>query len=189
MYYGEYFASVDEFYRAVDDYIFWYNNTRFQQRFKGLTPMHYRNQALEGLNHLELTQSGKRGAVQHHIIAASTIKKEKASLPMGMMRSNAPAIQMEKADHKLTQSWGRGTKSKKYQETQAQLVREGRIDEAFQGEYGYIKSMFPGKYDQALDEMIDDALSRGFLSKDFRTADSLAAGNLPIDSHVTALPA
>lgn len=49
--------------------------------------------------------------------------------------------------------------------------------------------IFPGKYDQALDEMIDDALSRGFLSKDFRTADSLAAGILPIDSHVTALPA
>ncbi|WP_410494657.1 ALF repeat-containing protein [Corynebacterium belfantii] len=126
---------------------------------------------------------------RHHIIAASTIKREKASLPMGMTHSNAPAIQMEKADHKLTQSWGRGTKSKKYQEKQAQLVREGRIDEAFQGEYEYIKSMFLGKYDQALDEMIDDALSRGFLSKDFRTADSLAAGNLPIDSHVTALPA
>ncbi|UJL55007.1 hypothetical protein FE380_10980 [Corynebacterium diphtheriae] len=41
-----YFASVDEFYRAVDDYIFWYNNTRLQQRFKGLTPMQYRNQTL-----------------------------------------------------------------------------------------------------------------------------------------------
>ncbi|MBG9334725.1 IS3 family transposase, partial [Corynebacterium belfantii] len=25
MYCGVYFASVDEFYRAVDDYIFWYN--------------------------------------------------------------------------------------------------------------------------------------------------------------------
>ncbi|AEX66657.1 transposase [Corynebacterium diphtheriae] len=37
MYYGEYFASVDEFYRVVDDYIFWYNSARLQQRFKGLT--------------------------------------------------------------------------------------------------------------------------------------------------------
>lgn len=26
MYYGEYFAHADEFYQAVDDYIFWYNN-------------------------------------------------------------------------------------------------------------------------------------------------------------------
>ncbi|MHC9553493.1 IS3 family transposase, partial [Corynebacterium diphtheriae] len=59
-----YFASVDEFYQAVDDYIFWYNNTRLQQRFKGLTPMHYRNQTLEGPNHLELNQSNFRGLVQ-----------------------------------------------------------------------------------------------------------------------------
>ncbi|MEL6051631.1 integrase core domain-containing protein [Corynebacterium rouxii] len=64
MYYGEYFASVDEFYRAVDDYIFWYNNARLQQRFKGLTPMHYRNQTLEGPNRLELNQSNLWGLVQ-----------------------------------------------------------------------------------------------------------------------------
>lgn len=49
MYYGEHFASVDEFYRAVDDYIFWYNNDRLQQRFKGLTPMQYRDQTLKAL--------------------------------------------------------------------------------------------------------------------------------------------
>ncbi|PLW03051.1 transposase [Corynebacterium ulcerans] len=49
MYYGEYFAHADEFYQAVDDYIFWYNNDRLQQRLKGLTPMEYRNQTLEAL--------------------------------------------------------------------------------------------------------------------------------------------
>ncbi|MBG9259435.1 MULTISPECIES: IS3 family transposase, partial [Corynebacterium] len=27
----------------------WYNTERIQQRLKGLTPMHYRNQALEPL--------------------------------------------------------------------------------------------------------------------------------------------
>ncbi|MDK7122275.1 IS3 family transposase [Pauljensenia sp. UMB6358] len=43
------YVSVDELYRAVDDYIFWYNNTRLQKRFKGLTPMQYRNQTLETL--------------------------------------------------------------------------------------------------------------------------------------------
>ncbi|CAB0886832.1 transposase [Corynebacterium diphtheriae] len=52
------------FYRAVDDYIFWYNNDRLQQRFKGLTPMHYRNQTLEGPNRLELNQSNLWGLVQ-----------------------------------------------------------------------------------------------------------------------------
>lgn len=46
MYHGESFDSVDEFYQAVDDYIFWYNNDRLQQRFKGLAPMEYRNLTL-----------------------------------------------------------------------------------------------------------------------------------------------
>lgn len=49
MYHGEAFASIEEFCQAVDDYIFWYNNTRLQKRIKNLAPMQYRNQALEGL--------------------------------------------------------------------------------------------------------------------------------------------
>ena len=47
MYHGEFFANVDQLCQAVDDYIFWYNNDRLQQRFKGLTPIQYRNQPLE----------------------------------------------------------------------------------------------------------------------------------------------
>ncbi|WP_412728271.1 IS3 family transposase [Corynebacterium belfantii] len=41
--------SLEEFTQAVEDYIQWYNTERIQQRLKGLTPMHYRNQALETL--------------------------------------------------------------------------------------------------------------------------------------------
>ncbi|AKK02737.1 transposase [Corynebacterium epidermidicanis] len=47
MYHGETFTSLDDFYHALDDYIYWYNHERIQQRLKGLTPMHYRNQTLE----------------------------------------------------------------------------------------------------------------------------------------------
>ncbi|WP_407921621.1 IS3 family transposase [Corynebacterium epidermidicanis] len=47
MYHGESFTSQDDFYHALDDYIHWYNHERIQQRLKGLTPMHYRNQTLE----------------------------------------------------------------------------------------------------------------------------------------------
>ncbi|MBG9245085.1 IS3 family transposase, partial [Corynebacterium belfantii] len=43
------FGTVEEFTQAVEDYIQWYNTERIQQRLKGLTPMHYRNQALETL--------------------------------------------------------------------------------------------------------------------------------------------
>ncbi len=49
MFHGETFSSIEEFCKAVDDYIFWYNNTRLQQRIKDLAPMHYRNQALDPL--------------------------------------------------------------------------------------------------------------------------------------------
>ncbi|HBC7266703.1 TPA: IS3 family transposase, partial [Corynebacterium striatum] len=34
------------FCQAIDDYILWYNTTRLQEQFKGLAPMHYRNQTL-----------------------------------------------------------------------------------------------------------------------------------------------
>lgn len=104
-----------------------------------------------------------------------------------MKPNNAPAIQMDPADHRNTLSWGNSAAAKKYQEEQAQLVREGRIDEAFQREYEDIKSTFNGKYDQALDEMIDDALARGFLSKDFRTGNTRIADNLAMDSNTTTL--
>ncbi|MBF0807226.1 hypothetical protein E4U03_01150, partial [Rothia nasimurium] len=35
--------------QAVDDYIYWYNNGRLQERLKGLAPMGYRSQALAAL--------------------------------------------------------------------------------------------------------------------------------------------
>ena len=49
MYHGEVFGTVAEFNQAIDEYIGWYNTERVQQRLKGLTPMQYRNQALEPL--------------------------------------------------------------------------------------------------------------------------------------------
>lgn len=88
---------------------------------------------------------------------------------------------------KETLSWGSKPAAKKYQEEQAQLIREGKIDEAFQREYEDIKSTFNGKYDQVLDEMIDDALARGFLSKDFRAGNTRIADNLAMDSNTTTL--
>lgn len=47
MYHGESFADLAKFYQALDDYIYWYNHDRIQQRLKGLAPMQYRNQTLE----------------------------------------------------------------------------------------------------------------------------------------------
>ncbi|WP_423817608.1 IS3 family transposase [Rothia nasimurium] len=49
MYHGESFASVEDFCQVVDDYIYWYNNGRLQERLEGLAPMWYRSQALAAL--------------------------------------------------------------------------------------------------------------------------------------------
>ena len=49
MYHGEVFDTVEEFINALDGYIEWYNTERVQQRLKGLTPMQYRNQAIQRL--------------------------------------------------------------------------------------------------------------------------------------------
>lgn len=49
VYHGESFASVEDFCQAVDDYIYWYNNGRLQERLEGLAPMGYRSQALAAL--------------------------------------------------------------------------------------------------------------------------------------------
>lgn len=47
MFHGEYFATVDDFIASVDDYMHWYNAERIQERLKGMTPMEYRNHALQ----------------------------------------------------------------------------------------------------------------------------------------------
>lgn len=46
MFHGETFTTVDEFIQALDDYMAWYNHQRVQERLEGMTPMEYRNHAL-----------------------------------------------------------------------------------------------------------------------------------------------
>jgi len=40
------YKDIDELSKAIDKYIYYYNNERIKSRLKGLTPMEYRNQAL-----------------------------------------------------------------------------------------------------------------------------------------------
>ncbi len=48
MFHGERFISEEELQQAIDSYIDWHNN-QMQTRTKDLTPMEYRNQALQTL--------------------------------------------------------------------------------------------------------------------------------------------
>ena len=46
MYYLRKFDNFDELKLAIDNYIEFYNNRRFQKRLKGLSPIEYRTQTL-----------------------------------------------------------------------------------------------------------------------------------------------
>ena len=41
------FKSLEQLEQEIKDYIKWYNNKRISTNLKGLTPIEYRNQALE----------------------------------------------------------------------------------------------------------------------------------------------
>ena len=40
------YKTIDDLIKAIEDYIYYYNNDRIKSRLKGLTPIEYRNQAL-----------------------------------------------------------------------------------------------------------------------------------------------
>ncbi|XMB86023.1 IS3 family transposase [Mycoplasmatota bacterium WC44] len=46
MYNGKKFKNYDELKKAIDSYIFFYNNQRFQAKLKSMAPNKYRSHAL-----------------------------------------------------------------------------------------------------------------------------------------------
>jgi hypothetical protein len=63
---------------------------------------------------------------------------------------------MDEADHVATSSWGRGDGPEAWRATQADLISQGRADEAMQMDIDDVVSRFPGKYNNAIGQMIDD---------------------------------
>lgn len=47
MYHGQYFKDADELIEKIEEYIIYYNTKRIKVKLKGLTPVEYRNQALQ----------------------------------------------------------------------------------------------------------------------------------------------
>ncbi|MFV0447380.1 MAG: IS3 family transposase, partial [Vibrio sp.] len=47
MYHGQSFTDADELIANIEEYIEYYNTKRIKVKFKGLTPIEYRNQALQ----------------------------------------------------------------------------------------------------------------------------------------------
>ncbi|STC69064.1 transposase-like protein [Corynebacterium pilosum] len=69
-------------------------------------------------------------------------------------------------DHAKTWSFRNLKGADEYRAMQGQLLREGKIDEVFQIEYDFLTgSESGGRYNQALEETIDYALEKGFITK------------------------
>ncbi|WP_055527984.1 hint domain-containing protein [Streptomyces graminilatus] len=69
---------------------------------------------------------------------------------------SGPAIRMEKADHRQIYSTGQGSRPepKEWLRMQKSLVASGRIDRAMMNDINDVISRFPGKYNNAIGEMI-----------------------------------
>lgn len=67
----------------------------------------------------------------------------------------APASWMETADHMKTASWGNSKAAEAYRQQQAELIRQGRLQEAIQMDINDIRSKFGNKYDANIKEMLD----------------------------------
>jgi len=53
---------------------------------------------------------------------------------------------MKIADHKKTASWGSSAEAKAYREKQAQLIKDGKFDEAQKMDIQDVRSKFGKKY-------------------------------------------
>jgi hypothetical protein len=65
-----------------------------------------------------------------------------------------PAVQMEIADHMETPSWGSRASSIQYRLEQEALIKQGKLAEAIQRDIDFVTKKFPGKYDEAIREML-----------------------------------
>lgn len=66
---------------------------------------------------------------------------------------DCPAIAMDYADHRQTASCGSSLEAREYRAKQANLIKEGKFDEALQMDIDDIKEKFGNKYDEAIAEM------------------------------------
>lgn len=85
----------------------------------------------------------------------------------GLRFEDGPCIAMDKEDHRKTASWGMATEAKNYRAQQADLISEGKFKEALKLDIDDLRNpdkFEPGKYDKAIQEMLDYAESKGYIS-------------------------
>ncbi len=68
-------------------------------------------------------------------------------------RNDGPAIAMEYEDHRETASCGNSREAREYRAKQAELIQDGKFEEAMQMDIDDIHEKFGDKYDEGIDQM------------------------------------
>lgn len=77
--------------------------------------------------------------------------------------NDGPAIVMDREDHRQTASCGNSREAQEYRAKQAQLISEGKFEEAMQMDIDDIHDKFGSKYDEAIEEMKAYAKEQGYI--------------------------
>ncbi len=94
------------------------------------------------------------GGERHHCPANSV---------NGLTTYSGPAIRMLKEDHARTASYGSSAAAVAYRSEQKALIQQGKFEEAMQMDIDDIRSLFGSKYNDAIDEMVTYAKSKGYI--------------------------
>ncbi len=98
-----------------------------------------------GGSYYEVKKSNRgKGYESHHVLSFSSYREELKNLD----HKSGPAIRMTKKDHIQTRSYDNTKESKKFALEQRQLLKEGKIGQAWKREVSDIRGKFGSKYDQ-----------------------------------------
>jgi hypothetical protein len=98
----------------------------------------------QGGSYSELKHVSKEGQEIHHMPADSISPLE---------RNDGPAIIMDKDDHRKTASCGNSKEAQEYRARQAELIEQGKFEEAVRMDIDDLYDKFGDKYDQGIGEM------------------------------------
>lgn len=126
----------------------------------GLPGIDYR-----GGKHSKIRKGGKKFTPpreSHHMPAASAYSRVNGRI---IKPANMPTIQMDKADHMLTASWGNGLPAQSYRLEQERLIKSGKpgYTAAMMMDIADIRAKFGDKYDSAITQMIAWAACKGYI--------------------------
>ncbi|MBM6676132.1 hypothetical protein H6A07_05185 [Olsenella uli] len=82
----------------------------------------------------------------------------------GLERNDGPSIAMDKADHRMMSSTGASKEAREYRAEQLKLIESGDFKGALKMDIDDIHGKCGDKYDGAIQQMLDYAESKGYIS-------------------------